>query len=110
MGAKAAIIDAEVDGKVIGHIDDDAVTYDGSRGTVVGQAGVALKEMLGRGYGRRRFHILLSAARLENCRIVSPHVVFTFESARQLEADEAPATFPEHIVDEETSNDDSIYP
>jgi hypothetical protein len=108
MSAKATIIDPANGGSVVGHIDDDAVSHEDGRGTIVGEAASALKELLGQGYGRRKFHILRPASRLDNCRIVSPHVVFTYEKMRHLDVDEAPATYPEHIVDEDTPTDDSF--
>ena len=108
MGAKATIIDANNAGRVLGHIADDAVNHDDGRGTIVGDAAAVIKEMLGQGYGRRKFHILRPASRLDGCRIVSPHVVFTYEKMRHLDVDEAPPTYPEHIVDEETPSDDSL--
>lgn len=107
MSAKATIIDAAQDGKVIGHIEDDAVTYADGRGAIVGPSAGVLKEMLGQGYGRRKFHILRAAVRLEGCRIVSPHVIFTYENAKDLDIDEAPPTWPEQIVDEDTPSEDS---
>lgn len=107
MSSKAAIIDADHDGKVIGHVDDDAITYADGRGAVIGRAAHELKELLGHGYGRRKFHLLLPAVRLEGCRVVSPHIIFTYERARDLDVDEAPPTHPEHIVDEETPSEDT---
>lgn len=105
--AKATVIGAD-DARVLGHIDDEAVSYGQGKGTVVGRAAHALKEMLGQGYGRRRFNLLLPASRLDGCRIVSKHVVFTYDSEHQLDLDEAPPTYPEHIVDEETPIDDAF--
>lgn len=106
MGAKAAIIDALNGGAVLGHIDDDAVSFANGRGTIVDPAATKLKELLGQGYGRKKFHILLAASRLEGCRVVSPHVVFTYEEMHLLDDDEAPPTYPEHILDEDTPTDD----
>ncbi len=105
MSAKATIIDALNVGSVLGHIRDDSVSHANGRGTVIGPAANVLKELLGRGYGRRKFHILRPASRLEDCVVVSPHVIFTYESVRILDADEAPPTYPEHIVDEDTTTD-----
>ncbi len=109
MGAKATIFDASKDGPVLGHISAAAVSFEEGRGTVIGSAATKLKEMLGRGYGRRRFHILLPASRLEHCQIVSPHVVFIYEAMRHLDVDEAPPTFPEHIIDEDTPTDEDMF-
>ncbi len=106
MGAKAAVIDSSNGGTVLGHIEDDAVSYAEGKGTIVGDSAMRLKEMLGRGYGRRVFTLLLAGSRLEGCRVISPHIVFTYDRMHVLDDDEAPPTFPEHIIDEETPTDD----
>jgi hypothetical protein len=107
MGSKAAIIDAADGRTVLGHIEDGLVRYEGGRGTIVGDAAHRLKSLLGHGYGRRPFHLVLPAIRLDFCRVVSPHVVFTYESAVELDEDDAPATVPDEIVDEDTDDGDN---
>jgi hypothetical protein len=98
MGSKAAIIDAGDGYTVLGHIEDADVCFQGGRGTVLGDAADHLECVLGRGRG---FHLLFAAIRLDNCHVVSPHV-FTYESAVDLDEDEAPPTFPDLIADEDT--------
>jgi hypothetical protein len=103
MTAKVAIVDAADDHTVLGHVDEAMVRYDGGRGTVVGQAAQHLKTALGHGYGRRVFHLVLSAVRLSYCRVVSPHVVFVYASAQPLDEDDAPTEPDRPVVwDEDT--------
>jgi len=108
-GGEIAIVAADGLGELLGHIDDTGVVFDGGRGAIVGAGAEQLRRLLGQGYGRREFHMELRRLRLENCRIISPKMVFTYRWSRELEdehTDEDVAdTYPELIDGPDTYPD-----
>jgi hypothetical protein len=82
---------------LLGEIDGSSILYSEGKGTIVGDAAHELKKLLGNGYGRRQFHMELDGVRLEDCRVVSPKMVFTYRLIRRIEElgfdDDEPDTY-----------------
>ena len=80
MGEKVTIVAVSDDDVVLGQIDRQGVIFSDRRGAIVGHSAHQLRRLLGNGFGRVRFHMELEELRLEDCRVVSPHMVFTYRA------------------------------
>jgi hypothetical protein len=98
---------------LLGEIDDTGVRYSEGRGIIDGFGAQQLKRLLGNGYGRKIFHMELAGVRLENCRVVSPSMVFTYQTLQRIEElgfeDDEPDTYVT-LVDELADNGDDDGP
>ena len=98
---------------LLGEIEDTGVRYSEGRGIIDGFGAQQLKRLLGNGYGRKIFHMELAGIRLENCRVVSPSMVFTYQTLQKVEElgfdDDEPDTYVT-LVDELADNGDDDGP
>ncbi len=79
------VVDAHGEAGVLGQIDEQDVLHFDGHGAVLGESAKQLRRMLGRGYGRRRFHLMLPGVTLERCRILSSSMLFLYDEARKYE-------------------------
>ena len=100
--AKASVIDVAGAGTVLGDIEDGDVRFQEGQGIVVNDSARKLRALLGQGYGRREFDLLLAAGRLTRCRVVSPYMVFVYAEMVPFDEDDAPITYPDLMTDELT--------
>ncbi len=96
---------------LIGEIEALGVRFGDGKGIIVGRGAHQLKHLLGNGYGRVQFHMELDGIRLEQCRILSPRMVFTYQESRPIVElgfdDDEPDTYRSGTPDIGLSADDT---
>jgi len=115
VGDSAAILSAPSVGGVvtelIGEIDALGIRFSDGKGIIVGRGAGQLKQLLGNGYGRRVFHMEVDGVRLEQCRIISPRMVFTYQRQQPIVElgfdDDEPDTYRTATPDLSDSADDT---
>ncbi|MBW2455779.1 MAG: hypothetical protein JRI68_14780 [Deltaproteobacteria bacterium] len=115
MGDSAAILSAPTSGgastALIGEIEAYGIRFGDGKGIIVGRGADQLKHLLGNGYGRCLFHMELDGIRLEQCRIISPRMVFTYQDSRPIVElgfdDDEPDTYRSGTPDITSTADDT---